>query len=179
MARKQSPLSMEYVILGLLAESPKHGYEIHQLLQAKPGIQKIWTIKQPLLYAKLDTLEGLGFLQPQANVAPAPGRKVFELTDKGREALDIWLTSPVKKARNIQQEFLAKLITCADLKPGQVANLIALQEAECQKWHQKELDNQPPDDAEHRDEWLVHSYRLNREAMLLDWLQQLREQFKA
>ncbi len=59
----RTPLSMEYILLGLVFKQPMYGYEIHQLLSQPEGLGLIWHLKQSQLYALLEKLEKDGLLE--------------------------------------------------------------------------------------------------------------------
>jgi DNA-binding PadR family transcriptional regulator len=172
--RHSSELSLEYVLLALLDQKPMHGYELYQNLCEMEGISRIWNIKQALLYAILDKLEDRGFLSSQFVQGEAhPPRKYFHLTELGKSALLNWMKSPVRRARDIRQEFLAKLIVARRYGKSDVLELIHAQQQACQDWfNELETDGQTIN-REHVDEWIVHSFRLNRVTGLMDWLKEL------
>ena len=53
----RSALTIEYALLGLLYQQPRHGYEIYQELLAEDGLSLVWRLKQSHLYALLAKLE--------------------------------------------------------------------------------------------------------------------------
>jgi DNA-binding PadR family transcriptional regulator len=73
---------LKYVILGLLAEKPRHGYEIIKEIEEKFG--GMYSPSPGTVYPTLTMLEDLGY----ARVMPEPsGKKVYEITDEGRAHL--------------------------------------------------------------------------------------------
>jgi len=176
MPRPASPIATDHVILALLDEKPMHGYEIHQQITSMPGIKKIWTLKQGLLYAKLEKLKEAGLLEdapdhPEAN----PSRRYFRLTSAGREALNAWIDSPVTRARDIRQEFLAKLIIARKYSPSRALTLLRAQREICRHWHTSLAEQAAPQQESELDDWIVHSYRLFRDEASLRWLDDLEE----
>ena len=174
MPRPTSPIATDHVILALLDEKPMHGYEIHQRISSMPGIIKIWSLKQGLLYAKLEKLKEAGLLEdapdhPEAN----PSRRYFRLTDAGREALNTWIDSPVTRARDIRQEFLAKLIIARKYSLERALTLLKDQREVCGYWHNRLLEQAVPQEESELDDWVVHSYRLFRDEASLRWLDDL------
>ncbi len=174
MPRPASPIATDHVILSLLDEKPMHGYEIHQRIASMPGIFKIWSIKQGLLYAKLEKLKEAGLLEdapdhPEAN----PSRHYFRLTPAGREALNTWIDSPVNRARDIRQEFLAKLIIARKYSLERALNLLRAQREVIQRWHSSLAEQAAPQQEAELDDWVVHSYRLFRDEASLRWLDDL------
>jgi DNA-binding PadR family transcriptional regulator len=77
----------EITILGLLAECPMHGYQIHQ--QIKERQMDYWAkIKLPSIYNALTRLEEQGFITSgKEKVGKTPERTVYLLTPTGREKL--------------------------------------------------------------------------------------------
>ncbi len=172
--RHAAPLTLEHVLLALLDQKPMHGYELYQEICGLPGISKIWNIKQALLYAILDKLEERGYVASQLIQGETyPPRKYFHLTEAGKASLEEWLRTPVRRARDLRQEFLAKLITTRRYGKGDVMALIHNQEQACQTWLSDLQRDVPPQDLDHLDEWIVYSFRIQRVESVLKWLAQL------
>ncbi|HZK17629.1 MAG: helix-turn-helix transcriptional regulator [Anaerolineaceae bacterium] len=180
MARRTAPISMEYVIMALLDEEPTHGYELHQRLSQMPGISKIWNVKQALFYSKLERLEASGFIEqdPTQKEEGASGRVVFQLTDKGKQSLLDWISTPVLKARDIRQVFLGKLIVARRFGHEQAIDLIQQQRQVNQGWYDHLLSEMPETSEETMDEFFVHSYRQYRDLATLHWLDYLESQIR-
>ena len=75
----------ELLLLGLVAEMPRHGYELEQLIE-KRDMRRWTSIGFSSIYFLLGKLEKKGLVQSQAPAA-AKARKKFELTKSGRDAL--------------------------------------------------------------------------------------------
>jgi DNA-binding PadR family transcriptional regulator len=77
----------ELAILSLIAEQPRHGYEIEQVIEER-GMREWTEVGFSSIYYVLKKLEGAGLvygrLQQQAGRGPA--RKVYAVTDDGRAA---------------------------------------------------------------------------------------------
>lgn len=69
---------VKYLILSVLQEGPKHGYEIMRSIEEKS--QGTYTPSAGTVYPTLQMLEDLG----QIRGLESQGRKVYELTDAGR-----------------------------------------------------------------------------------------------
>lgn len=180
MARQALPLAMEHSILALLDEEPMHGYEIHQKLNQLAGIDKIWNLKQSLMYSKLERLESSGYIEqtPSTETSTLPARIVFKLTPTGKQSLLDWISSPVQKARDMRMNFLGKLIIARRYGTDQALDLISKQREVCQRWYDHLLKELPENNQENLDELFVHSYRLYRDRATLHWLDYLEEQLK-
>src|SRR5215212_1121059 len=73
---------LKYVILRLLEEKPRHGYEIIKDLESRFGGS--YAPSPGTVYPTLTMLEDLGY----ARVVPEEGgKKIFEITDEGRKYL--------------------------------------------------------------------------------------------
>ena len=73
---------LKYVILQLLEEKPRHGYEIIKELESRFGGS--YAPSPGTVYPTLTMLEDLGF----ARVVPEEsGKKIYEITDEGRKHL--------------------------------------------------------------------------------------------
>jgi DNA-binding PadR family transcriptional regulator len=106
---KQS-LQIEGVLLGLLAETPMHGYDLYKTLQQPGGLSLVWHIKQSNLYAILDKLEKEGYLSSEfIAVENSHIRKEFRVTPAGVIFIQNWMCEPVPRGRDMRQIFLAKL----------------------------------------------------------------------
>ncbi|MDR3574658.1 MAG: PadR family transcriptional regulator [Anaerolineaceae bacterium] len=169
--RHSSALTIEHVLLALVDQRPMHGYELYQELCGMKGISLIWNIKQGLLYAILDKLEGKGFLTSQIVQGESyPPRKYFHLTETGKNSLEAWIRTPERRARDIRQEFLAKLIIARRYGISEALALIHLQQQACQTWFDELDTNIPTTNQEQMDEWFVYSFRVNRVEGILKWL---------
>src|SRR5689334_1629548 len=73
---------LKYVILRLLEEKPRHGYEIIKELESRFGGS--YAPSPGTVYPTLTMLEDLGY----ARVVPEEGgKKIYEITDEGRKHL--------------------------------------------------------------------------------------------
>ena len=95
----------EPALLLLLRERPAHGYE---LLDALPELVPGQRVDMGNLYRALRRLEDEGLVRSEWNAeAPGPARRVYELTDAGRELLAQWVDA-LARARDRIDRFLAR-----------------------------------------------------------------------
>ncbi|MDB5434480.1 MAG: PadR family transcriptional regulator [Phenylobacterium sp.] len=73
---------LRFVVLALIAEQPRHGYELIKELEDRTG--GVYRPSPGVIYPTLALLEDEGFIRPVTGEA---GRKLYEATDPGREAL--------------------------------------------------------------------------------------------
>jgi PadR family transcriptional regulator, regulatory protein AphA len=167
---RRASLSIEWSLLGFLAEEPMHGYEIHQRLSQAAELGLVWHLKQSRLYALLTRLEKRGYidytLEPQES---RPPRKVYALTSEGKAALYAWLQSPVDHGRDFRLEFLAKLYFAQREGEAVLRALFEAQRGLCQRWLEQQ---QMALDALEQGafEWLVYRFRLGQVQAIVEWL---------
>ena len=115
----------DYAILGLLMLGPRHGYELAPHFTADGDLGLVCTLGLPRLYALLHALEELGLVSCEVSViSGGPPRKVFHLTDAGRETFQRWVEQPILRLRQIRQDFLLKLYFSRTLPGADTARLI-------------------------------------------------------
>lgn len=137
------------VVLGLIARNgPLTPYELKALVEQ--SVDSYWPIPHAQLYRDPPRLAELGLL---AECAEEHGRRrrVFHLTDAGREALRRWLADPTAPPPETRNPSLLKL-TFTDLaSPDEVAELARTQAARHQGWvddyHQRLAALDPADPA--------------------------------
>ncbi|HEY4103582.1 MAG TPA: PadR family transcriptional regulator [Polyangiaceae bacterium] len=74
---------VRYLVLDALAERPRHGYEVIQVIEERSGGS--YRPSPGVIYPTLQMLEELG----HARVVEQDNRKVYEITDTGRADLDV------------------------------------------------------------------------------------------
>jgi DNA-binding PadR family transcriptional regulator len=72
---------LKYVILDLLAERPRHGYDVIQELEER--FRGFYSPSPGSVYPILQMLEDMGLV----TVEPRDGRKTYTITETGRETL--------------------------------------------------------------------------------------------
>lgn len=113
----------EYAVLGLLAESPSHGFAIAKELEPDGEVGRVFTVRRPLVYRALDRIVGIGYAEPvTTEKGGGPTRVIHRITPSGRRRLSRWLTIPVDHVRDLRLEFLLKLVllTRSDRSPLQL-----------------------------------------------------------
>jgi len=82
MGRKLASIDLQLLILGLLADKPRHGYEIIKALDER---SKGFYVPSPgMVYPALTYLEELG----HATIETDGARKLYHITDAGRQYLE-------------------------------------------------------------------------------------------
>ena len=84
-------MSIGHVLLGLLADGERHGYELKHEHDARFPAARPLAFGQ--VYATLERLRNRGFVDAATGVkAAGPERTPYVLTDAGRAELDRWLS---------------------------------------------------------------------------------------
>jgi DNA-binding PadR family transcriptional regulator len=88
--REQSAVVLKHATLAILAEEPSHGYAILARLEKRIG--DLCGIGHGQIYRMLTALERNGLIVGRAEqVARRPTRRVYTVSDAGREAVQRWL----------------------------------------------------------------------------------------
>jgi DNA-binding PadR family transcriptional regulator len=106
-------MSLEHALLGFLNYCPLTGYDLKKVFDS--SVRHFWPADQSQIYRSLSRLSENGWatveVKPQDN---RPDRKVFHITDPGREELTKWLTGPipleVDRSAPLIQVFFAGLL---------------------------------------------------------------------
>jgi PadR family transcriptional regulator, regulatory protein AphA len=87
-------MSLEYAILGFLNYLPMSGYDLKKRFDN--SIQHFWSADQSQIYQTLARLSERGWTEVEVVAQDGkPNRKVYYITDAGREELHRWLASPI------------------------------------------------------------------------------------
>ena len=120
-------MSLDYAILGFLAYKPLSGYDLKKVFDN--SIQHFWSADQGQIYRTLARLADQGFAEIEVvEGSQRPDRKVYHITEAGREELRRWLAGPVHshepRSASLIQVFFAGQLTNEQLleKFEQVAN---------------------------------------------------------
>ena len=172
---------LENAALGLLIPGPGHGYGLHRDFEHYFGL--IWKAGQTKFYLTLSELNDSGYLEstiePQKN---RPPRKVYCLTEAGRDRFMEWVSEPILSVRGMRVEFIAKLrfYNLLDL-PG-AADLVERQieifRALLDEWTQADATADQP--AAGKDKHahfadLVFSFRTMQVESIIAWLEDVRQ----
>lgn len=171
--RLQSPLTLEFVLLGSLEQHPMHGYDLYKALNRLEGVGLVWRVKQSRLYSLLDRLENSGLLA--GKVVPGenrPDRREYSLTAEGRARFEAWRSSPVEHMRDVRQEFLARLYFSLQSGRDAAHSLIEAQRGACRGWLDDLTDQTTALHITENQvyETMVFRYRISQASALLDWL---------
>lgn len=97
----------EYVVLGLLSESPLTGYRIKRLIDLR--FHFFWSESYGQIYPTLKALEAKGLIEEVSRAARCNrSQKTYHITPGGTDALRLWLKQPVVR-ETVRLEILLKM----------------------------------------------------------------------
>ncbi|MCK9252916.1 MAG: PadR family transcriptional regulator [Clostridiales bacterium] len=114
---------LEYTILGLLSEKPMTGYDLKKVMAASSCLY--WSGNNNQIYKALLNLVGQGCLTSETiHQDSAPSKKVYAVTDAGRQALSAWLASVPVEPPEFRNPFLVQLSLAVFAAPGRVGAML-------------------------------------------------------
>jgi len=103
-------MSVRHAVLGLLAQRPRHGYELRAAFQALVGGEENWDVKPAQIYTTLARLEQGGLVAKDSVEQDAgPEKQIYVLTPTGRKTLKEWFASGIEPEHQ-HDEFFLKLM---------------------------------------------------------------------
>lgn len=104
-------MSIKYAILGLLHYKDMHGYRIKSHIERNFG--HMWSINFGQIYPNLRSLLDEGLVTMKAVDTPGekgPGRKLYSITEEGKQAFAQWLAAPPEGNTILRDPFLMRFI---------------------------------------------------------------------
>jgi len=168
-------LSPEYALLGILMTGPKHGYDMHSYFSS--NMHQFWRLSMSQIYALLKRMEKNGVVISKGEWQNnRPAKKIFSITQTGKEGFLNWIYSPVNHVRNLRIEFMAKLFFIKELKLERATDIIDKQiEILQEKLHLM----QPPKEKIMMDEFqkALHSFKIAQTTSAINWLKECKTFF--
>lgn len=107
----------EFAILGLLAESPRSGYDIKKEVEGR--LSHFWSESFGHIYPMLRRLHARGLVEREVEEQVGrPDRHVYRITQSGRDELTNWFASPPAAAMRTRNELLLRLFLGKHSEPG-------------------------------------------------------------
>jgi DNA-binding PadR family transcriptional regulator len=135
------------VILGLLSLAPRSGYDIKTVVDRSTRF--FWAASYGQIYPELRRLEREGLIRGEDASNGARGRRVYELTKAGREALRAWLLGPTTTVE-LRDESLLRLFFADNLPREQALGLLEGRKRGHEEYLEilRAIDARPGDDPE-------------------------------
>lgn len=123
-------MSVRHALLGLLAQKPGHGYELHAAFEAIVGGDSLWNLKLPQVYTTLERLQQAGWVECASDLGEGdePSRRLYALTPAGCTALQQWFDSGVETGHE-KDELYVKLMVALVSGQGDPARILQTQRA--------------------------------------------------
>jgi len=103
-------MSVRNALLGLLAQRPRHGYELHAAFEAVVGGEQNWDVKPAQIYTTLARLEKDGLVKEgSVEQASGPEKRIYVITPAGQATLIEWFGCSVELDHQ-RDEFFVKLM---------------------------------------------------------------------
>ncbi|MGH2521190.1 MAG: PadR family transcriptional regulator [Anaerolineales bacterium] len=103
-------MSVRNALLGLLAQRPRHGYELHAAFEAVVGGEENWDVKPAQIYTTLTRLEKDGLVEEEGvEQGSGPEKRIYAITPEGYAALAEWFAAGVERDHQ-RDEFYLKLM---------------------------------------------------------------------
>ncbi len=114
-------MSLEYAILGFLQYKPLSGYDLKAEFDF--SLQSSWPADQSQIYRTLARLAGKKWIETEVvRQNGRPDRKVYHITQKGREELLQWLRVPAVE-RDVRLAQLIQIFFAGHLSDAEVIKL--------------------------------------------------------
>jgi DNA-binding PadR family transcriptional regulator len=107
-------MSIRQGILAMLAEGPRHGYQLRMDFEERTG--QTWPLNIGQVYTTLSRLERDGLVLA-VDVDGDDTHKRYAITDEGRADLHAWFSTPVHREDRPRDELAIKLAMAVEL-PG-------------------------------------------------------------
>jgi DNA-binding PadR family transcriptional regulator len=127
---RSTALLGEWACLGILYDTPAHGWAVATRLRPDGDIGRVWYLSRPLTYRAIDQLSGRGWIEAVGEEpgAGGPNRTILAATRTGRAQFRAWVRTPVDHLRDLRSELLLKLVF-ADQLGIDLADMIDRQRA--------------------------------------------------
>lgn len=120
-------MSVRHAILGLLAQNPRHGYELRAAFSAVIGGDANWDVKPAQIYSTLNRLEEAGLVREQSvEQDGGPEKRIYAVTESGLAALREWFNGGIPPEHQ-RDEFFVKLMTGLVSGAADPARIIQIQ----------------------------------------------------
>jgi len=103
-------MSVKHALLGILAQAPRHGYDLKRAFDDKLG--DFWNLNVGQIYTTLSRLEADELIQHDAvEQDDKPDKKVYRLTPAGHAEFADWRTRALKpEPRNLRDELFVRIL---------------------------------------------------------------------
>ncbi len=103
-------MTVRHAVLGLLAQRPRHGYELRAAFEAVAGGSENWNLKPAQVYPTLARMEKSGLVSEQSiEQDGGPEKRIYAITPEGDAELQAWFAEGTLPEHH-RDEFYLKLM---------------------------------------------------------------------
>ena len=109
---------VELLVLGLVAEMPRHGYQLDQVIEQR-GMREWTRVGFSSIYFVLGKLEGMKLVtarKSKGTIGHAKARKVYSVTKAGRRTLVDQTIAAIREVRPVYSSLLLGMINWSALQ---------------------------------------------------------------
>ena len=139
-------MHLPFGLLGLLNYRDRTGYDLAKIFEA--SINKFWHAQTSQIYRELNRMEEKGWVASKSIVQEGkPNKRLYSITDDGKEAFDKWLKEPALLFENRHSPLLIFIFFGASAPHETLRRLKGVRDAfaaaipEQQKINQASIDN--------------------------------------
>ena len=164
---------VRYVLLGMLVDGPRHGYDLARAFVPGTAIGSIVHLATSHMYALLSHMEREGLIEGEyQEQGLRPTRRVYRITETGSAAFSRWIDTPVARPRDVSLEFQLKLYLTQRLDRERALTLVGHQREHFAAYL-ADLEREPQQDSPPTDRAflrLLREARIERTRSTLTWL---------
>lgn len=135
----------ELIVLGLVAEMPRHGYQLEQVIEQR-GMREWTQIGFSSIYFVLGKLDKMDLVKAEKPTV-AKAKKIYSMTDAGREALVKQTLTTLRKLRPTYSSVLLGMAHWPVLERGEALGALQARseavETELARIENIQVDQQP------------------------------------
>ncbi|MFJ5775410.1 PadR family transcriptional regulator [Streptomyces sp. NPDC093094] len=106
-------MALRNALMAALLQGEASGYDLAKEFDA--SVANFWTASPQQLYRELERMEGDGLISARVvEQERRPNKRLFSLTEAGREAVRAYVAEPPSKPTAIRDELMVK-VQCADV----------------------------------------------------------------
>ncbi|GEM47409.1 PadR family transcriptional regulator [Deinococcus cellulosilyticus] len=175
-------MALPHAILGFLSFEPLTGYDLKTQCFDQ-SVRYFWSADQAQIYRTLEKLQQEGHIKSDLEIQEGkPNRKVYHLTDSGREVLLKWLREP-QELPVFKEPFLMQLYFSDGLTNEEILKQIRYQKQQhserlneyfaIRDYFEQGFEKRPQDPLKraHQLQYLTLKFGIQLEELYLKWLQ--------
>ncbi|MBU1050024.1 PadR family transcriptional regulator [Candidatus Bipolaricaulota bacterium] len=124
-------MSLDHAILGFLRYGPRTGYDLKKVFDV--SVRHFWPAQQSQIYQSLTNLTDHGHIECEVIAqTDRPNRKLFHITNSGRDELQRWLVAPIAE-KPVRAQFLIQIFFAGCLTDTEILHLLESKAKEVQR----------------------------------------------